>query len=122
MPGAIIDAPAAVAVVPAAVAKIAGAVIGVPATVAKKVKAPVAKKAKVTKKSAPVMADVAAPAEVVLAPVPVAKSKASEKKVLGHFHPSRVVVEILGREMGDWATLVRSTMTTAAKCWQATCW
>ncbi len=41
------------------------------------------------------MADVAAPTEVVAAPVPVAK-------VPGPFHPTGVVVEIVGTERGDW--------------------
>ncbi len=81
---------------PAAVAKIAGAVIGMPVPVAKIAKAPVEKKAKVAKESAPMMADVATPA-----PVPVAKAKASKKNVPGPFHPSGVVVEIVGTEMGD---------------------
>ncbi len=65
---------AAVDAVPAAVAKIAGAVIGAPAPVAMIAKAPVVKKAKVAKESALVMANVATPA-----PVPVAKAKAAKK-------------------------------------------
>ena len=71
MPGAVVDAAAAIAAVPAVVAKIAGAVVGVPAPVVKNAKALVAKKAKVAKESAPVMADVATPV-----PVPVAKATA----------------------------------------------
>jgi hypothetical protein len=39
-PGAVVDAPTAVAAVPPALAKIAGAVIGAPAPVAKNAKAP----------------------------------------------------------------------------------
>jgi hypothetical protein len=68
--------------------------------VARNAKALVAKKAKVTK-YALVMADVAVPAEVVPASVPVAKAKVPQKKSPGPFHPSRVVVEIFGMEMGD---------------------
>jgi hypothetical protein len=68
----------------------------VPAPVAKNKKAPVAKKAKVAKERALVMADVAAPT-----PVPVTKAKAPKENVHGPFHPSRVVVEIVGTEMGD---------------------
>jgi hypothetical protein len=96
MPRAVVDAPAAVAAVPAAVAKIAGAVVGAPVSVAKNAKALVAKKAKVAKESAPVMADVATPV-----PVPVAKAMAPKENVPGPFHPSGVVVEIVGTEMGD---------------------
>jgi hypothetical protein len=96
MPRAVVDTPTAVAAVPTAVAKIAGAVIGAPVPVAKNTKVLVAKKAKVAKESAPVMADVA-----TLVPVPVAKAKAPEENVPGPFHPSRVVVEIVGMEMGD---------------------
>ncbi len=97
-PGAVVDTPgaAAVAAVPKAVAKIARAVIGAPALVAKNAKAPVAKKAKVAKESALVMADVTMPV-----PVPVAKATAPEENVPGPFHPSGVVVEIVGTEMGD---------------------
>jgi hypothetical protein len=95
-PGAVVDAPAAVAAVPAAVAKIAGAVIGAPAPMALIAKAPVAKKAKMAKDSVPVMADVATPA-----PVPVAKAKAAKKNVPGPFHPSGVMVEIFRTVMGD---------------------
>jgi hypothetical protein len=47
------------------------------------------------------MADVAAPAEVVPAPVPVAKAKGAQKNVPGLFHSSGVVVEIVGTEKGD---------------------
>jgi hypothetical protein len=96
MPGAIVDVPAAVAAVPAVVAKIAGAVIGAQAPVVKNAKAPVAKKAKVEKESAPVMADVPTPV-----PVPVAKATAPKENVHGPFHPSGVVVKIVGTEMGD---------------------
>jgi hypothetical protein len=95
-PGAVVDAPAAVAAVPAAVAKIAGAAIGVPAPVAKNPKAPVVKKAKVAKESASLVADVATPV-----PVLVTKVKAPKENVPGPFHPSRVVVEIVWMEMGD---------------------
>ncbi len=87
---------AAVAAMPAVVAKIAGAVIGAPAPVTMFAKAPVAKNAKVAKDSAPVMADVALPA-----PVPVAKAKAADKNLPGPFHPSGVVVEVVGTVMGD---------------------
>ncbi len=95
-PGAVVDAPAAVAAVPPGVAKIAGAVIGAPVLLAMIAKALVVKKAKVAKDSAPVMADVATPV-----PVPVAKAKAAKKKLPGPFHPSRVVVEIVGTVTGD---------------------
>jgi hypothetical protein len=95
-PRAVVDAPVAVAAVPAAVAKIAGAVVGAPAPVAKNAKAPVAKRAKVAKESAPVMADVATPV-----PVPVAKATVPKENVPGPFHPSGVVVEIVGMKMGD---------------------
>jgi hypothetical protein len=96
MPRAVVDAPAAVAAVPAAVAKISGAVVGAPAPAAKNAKALVAKKAKVAKESAPVMADVPTPV-----PVPVAKVMVPEENVPGPFHPSGLVVEIVGTEMGD---------------------
>jgi hypothetical protein len=102
IPGAVVDPSTAVAAVPLAVAKISGAVVGAPAPVAKKAKAPVAKKAGVTKESALVMANVAAPAEVLPSTVPVAKAMAPEKNAPGSFHPSGMVVEIVGTEMGDW--------------------
>ncbi len=57
-------------------------------------KAPVAREAKASTKYAPVMADDATPAEVVALSVPVAKTP-------GPFHPTIVVAEILGTEMGD---------------------
>ncbi len=95
-PGAVVDAPVAVASVPTAVAKTAGAVVGVHAPVAKNVKAPMAKRAKVAKESAPVMADVAMPV-----PAPVTKAMAPKENVPGPFHPSGVVVEIVRTEMGD---------------------
>jgi hypothetical protein len=101
MPRAVVDAPMAVAAVPTAVVKISRAVVGAPVLVAKNAKAVVAKKAKVTKESAPVMADVATPAEVVPAPLPVAKAKAPKTNMPGPFYPSGVVVEIVGTEMGD---------------------
>jgi hypothetical protein len=62
--------------------------------VAKMLKAPVVREAKVSKECATVMADAAAPAEVVAMPAPVAKAP-------GPFHPTGVVVEIFGTEMGD---------------------
>jgi hypothetical protein len=96
MPGAVVDAPVAVAAVPTAVAKIAGAVVGAPVPVAKNAKALVAKNAKVAQESAPVMADVPTPV-----PVPVAKATAPKENVRGPFHPSGVVMEIVGTEMGD---------------------
>ncbi len=97
MPRAVVDVPAAVAAVLTAVAKIAGAVVGAPAPVAKNVKAPVAKRAKVAKESAPGMVDVATPMLV-----PVAKATAAKENVPGPFHPSGVVVEIVGTEMENW--------------------
>jgi hypothetical protein len=69
------------------------AVVGAPASVAKK--------AKVLKESAPVMADVAEPTEVVAMPAPVAKAKAPDETVPGPFHLPGVVIEIIGMEMGD---------------------
>ncbi len=69
-------------------------------------KVPVAREAKALKERAPVTADVAAPAEVVAAPGPVAK-------VHGPFHPTGVVVEIVGMEMGDQG---RSCEDHASNC------
>ncbi len=47
------------------------------------------------------MADVAAPAEVVDAPMEVVAAPAPVTKVPGPFHPTVVVVEIIGTEVGD---------------------
>jgi hypothetical protein len=63
--------------------KKAGTVNGVPAPVVK-----------ASKECSPAMADVAAPAKVVAAPAPVTKAP-------GSFHPTGVVVEIVGTEVGD---------------------
>ncbi len=95
-PGAVVETKVAVAAVPAVVATIAGAVIGTPTPMAMIAKAPVVKKAKVAKESALVMADVAMPA-----PVPVAKAKAAKKNLPGSFHPSGVVVGIVGTGVRD---------------------
>ncbi len=84
MPGAVLDAAAAVAAVPPAVEIIARAVIGKSVPVAMIAKAPVTKKSKVAKESAPVMADVATPA-----PVPVAKERVAEKKISWSFSSFR---------------------------------
>ncbi len=100
-PGAGVGAPVAVAAVPAAVAKTAGAVVGVPAPVAKKAKALVAREAKASKECSPETADVATPVEVVTMPAPVAKAKAHNESAPGPFHPTVIVVEILGTEIGD---------------------
>jgi hypothetical protein len=54
----------------------------------------VAREAKASKECFPAMADFVAPAEVVAAPVPVTKAP-------GPFHPTGVVVEIVGMEMDD---------------------
>jgi hypothetical protein len=115
---AAVGTPAAVAAMLAAVAKKAGTVNGVPAPVANTLKAPVAREAKASKECSlaavvantlkalvarevkalkecsPAMADVAAPTEVVAAPAPGAKA-------LGPYHPTGVVLEIFGSEMGD---------------------
>jgi hypothetical protein len=74
MPGAVVGAPTSVAALPAAVAKKSLTVDGAPAPVATTLKVPVAREAKAPKECAPVMADVAAPAEVVAAPAPLAKA------------------------------------------------
>ncbi len=73
----------AVAALPAAVEKKAGTVNGAPAPVAK-----------ASKECSPATADVAVHAEVVAVPTPVTK-------VPGPFHPTGVVVEIIGMEVGD---------------------
>jgi hypothetical protein len=106
MPRAVGSAPAAVAALPLAVAKMTGTDVGTPTPAGKKLKAPVGREAKASKKCALAMADVAAPAEVVAAPAPV-------KKVPGPFHPSGVVVEIVGTEMGDQS---RSCEEHASNC------
>jgi hypothetical protein len=71
------------AALPAAVGKKAETVDGAPTPVAK-----------VLKECSPATADIAAPAKVVAAPAPVTK-------VPGPFHPTGVVVEIVGTEVGD---------------------
>jgi hypothetical protein len=73
----------AVAALPAAVGKKAETVDGAPAPVAK-----------ASKECFPATADIAAPAKVVAAPAPVTKAP-------GPFHPTGVVVEIVGTEVGD---------------------
>ncbi len=73
----------AVAALPVAVGKKAGTANGASALVAK-----------AWKECSPVTADVAAPAEVVAAAAPVAK-------VPGPFHPTGVVVEIVGTDVDD---------------------
>jgi hypothetical protein len=97
------------------VAKKAGTVNGAPAPVANTSKAPAAGEAKVSnpatavantfmvlmareakalKECSPASADVAVPTEVVAAPVTVATAP-------GPFHPTGLVVEIIGTEVGD---------------------
>ncbi len=73
-----------VAALPTAVGKKAGTVNGAPAPVAK-----------ASKECSPATADIAAPAKVVAAPAPVTKAP-------GPFHPTGIVVEIVGTEVGDW--------------------
>jgi hypothetical protein len=73
----------AVAALPAAVGKKAGTVDCAPTLVTK-----------ASKECSPMTADIAAPAKVVAAPAPVTKAP-------GPFHPTGVVVEIVGTEMGD---------------------
>jgi hypothetical protein len=92
--GAVVGAPTTFAAFPAAVAKTAGTVVGALALVAKKAKVLVAREAKASKRCAPVMADVAVPREVVATPAPVVKAP-------GPFHPTGIVVEIVGTEMRD---------------------
>jgi hypothetical protein len=111
--------PTAVAALPTAVANKARTVDGAPApvantskapavreamvskecslamAVANMLKAPVEREAKASKDCFPAMADFVAPAEVVAAPAPVMKAP-------GPFHPTGVVVEIVGTEMDDW--------------------
>jgi hypothetical protein len=110
--------PAAVAALPMVVAKKAGTVDGTPVPVANTLKAPavreakaskewspatavvnmliapVAREAKVSKECSPATADFAVPAEVIATPAPVTKAP-------GPFHPTGVVVEIVGTEVGD---------------------
>ncbi len=74
----------AVAALLAAVGKKAGTVDGAPAPVAK-----------ASKECSPATADIAAPTKVVAVPAPVTKAP-------GPFHPTVVVVEIVGMEVGDW--------------------
>jgi hypothetical protein len=113
--------PTAVAAFPTAVAKKDGTVDGAPAPVANTSKVPAAREgkalkecslvtavanmlmalvgreAKALKECSPAMADFVAPveAEVVAKPAPV-------PQVPGPFHPTGVVVEIVGTEMDDW--------------------
>jgi hypothetical protein len=85
-------------------AKIAGtpkpvenAVAALPVAVGKKagtVDCALAPVAKVSKECSPEKADIAAPPKVVAAPVPVTKAP-------GPFHPTSVVVEIVGMEVRD---------------------
>jgi hypothetical protein len=72
-----------VAALPTAVGKKSGTVDCAPAPVAK-----------AFKECSPATADIAAPAKVVAAPAPVTKAP-------GPFHPTGVVVEIVGTEVGD---------------------
>ncbi len=62
--------------------------------VANTLKAKVAREVKASKDCSPAMADFVAPAEVVAAPAPVMKAP-------GPFHPTGVVVKIIGTEMDD---------------------
>jgi hypothetical protein len=94
----------AVTALPAAVGKKAGTVDGAPTPVAK-----------ASKECSPVTADIAVPAKVVAVPAPVTKAP-------GPFHPTGVMVELLGRRWVTGAALVRSTPTTAARCWPRTWW
>ncbi len=73
----------AVAALPTAVGKKAGTVDGTPTLVAK-----------ASKECSLATADIAAPAKVVAAPAPVMKAP-------GLFHPTGVVVESVGTEVGD---------------------
>jgi hypothetical protein len=73
----------AVTALPTAVRKKAGTVDGAPAPVAKALK-----------ECSLATADIATPAKVVAAPAPVTKAP-------GTFHPTGVVVEIVGTEVGD---------------------
>jgi hypothetical protein len=73
----------AVAALPAAVEKLAGTVDGAPMPVEKALN-----------ECSLAMTDVAVPVEVVATPAPVTK-------VPGLFHPTSVVVEIVGTEVGD---------------------
>ncbi len=112
--------PTAVAALPIAVAKKAGTVNDAPAPVANTLKVPaareakaskecspatvvantlmvlVAREAKASKECSPAMADFVAlaNAEVVAKPVPIPQAP-------GPFHPTSVVVEIIGKEMDD---------------------
>jgi hypothetical protein len=92
-PRAVVGTPTAVASLTVAVTKTARTVVGAPALVAKKSKAPVARETK-SKECSPAAADVAVSAEVVAAPMPVAKAP-------GPFHPTGVVMKIVEMEMGD---------------------
>ncbi len=85
----------AVAALLAVVGKKAGTVDGAPAPVVKALK-----------EFSPVTAFVAAPAKVVTTPAPVTK-------VPGPFHPTSVVVEIVGTEVGDQG---RSCEEHASNC------
>ncbi len=63
--------------------------------VANTLKAPVAREVKASKECSLAMADLFVPTEVVVTPAPVMKAP-------GPFHPTGVVVEIVGTEMDDW--------------------
>jgi hypothetical protein len=110
----------AVAALSTAVAKKAGTVNGAPAPVANTSKAPAAREAKASKECSPatvvvntLMAPVAREAKaskeyspgmadfVVLADVEVVAEPAPVPQALGPFHPTGVVVEIIGTEMDD---------------------
>ncbi len=95
--GAPVPVANAVAALPAAVGKKAGTVDGAPALVAK-----------ASKECSLAKADVAAPTEVAAVPTPV-------MMVPGPFHPTGVVVEIIGTEVGDRG---RSCKEHAGNCSQ----
>jgi len=84
MPGAVVDAAAAIAAVPAVVAKIAGAVVGVPAPVVKNAKATaVAAPTEVAKVMAKTIFPAPTPGAVVDAPAAVAAVPAAVAKIAG---------------------------------------
>jgi hypothetical protein len=94
----------AVAALPAVVGKKARTVNGAPASVAK---AP--------KECSLVTADIAAPAKVVAMPAPVTKAP-------GPFHPTSVVEEIVGMEVGDQDRSCEEHPNNCGRCWPRTWW
>jgi hypothetical protein len=94
----------AVAALPMAVGKKAGTVDCAPTPVAK-----------ASKECSLATADIAAPAKMVAAPAPVTKAP-------GPFHPTGVVVEIVGTEVGDQGRSCEEKPTTAARCWPRMWW